>query len=306
MSTQTGTATSYLDLLNQLRTFLTTDATLTAAGQNWTELKTNSTPYSSGNNTVDFETYLKAPGLSGTEAIYINIRAFHYTTGDYYNWNITAAQGFNSANAWTAQPGISPNAYIYLWNQPIPYWFIANGQRVIVIAKVSTVYEMAYMGKFLPYGTPGQYPYPVCVGGTGYSNSNLRFSDTSFSHLAFFDPNGLHVCDPANAWQLFQNYNTGGSMAQPPNNNVWPWNYYSNNRPNWMSANLDGTYTVFNARLEQTTPSINLLGELDGVGFVTGNANSSESTINDGTNNWMVVQNVFRTAADNYCAVKMA
>ena len=176
----------------------------------------------------------------------------------------------------------------------------------MAFAAWATVYEMAYMGKFLPYGTPGQYPYPVCVGGTGYSNSNLRFSDTSFSHLAFFDPNGLHVCDPANAWQLFQNYNTGGSMAQPPNNNVWPWNYYSNNRPNWMSANLDGTYTVFNARLEQTTPSINLLGELDGVGFVTGNSNSSESTINDGTNNWMVVQNVFRTAADNYCAVKMA
>lgn len=313
MSTLTGTATSYLDLLSRLRTFLTTDATLTAAGQNWTELKTNSTPYQQGTNngvsttdTVDFESYLKAPGLSGTESIYINIRAFHYTASDYYNWELRGAQGFNTSNSFIAQPGISPSAYIYLWNQSIPFWFIANGQRVIVIAKVSTVYEIAYLGKFLPYGTPGQYPYPVAVGGCGYSNGDLRFSDTSWSHLAFFDPNGFHICDPANAWQTFQNYNTGGSVNPTPNNCVWPYVNYSNNRPNWMSANLDGSYSVFPLRLQQNSPSINLLGELDGVAFVTGNANSSESTINDGTNNWMVVQNVFRTASDNYCAVKMA
>ena len=304
MSTSTGTATSYLDLLNKLRTFLTTDATLTAAGQNWTELKTNSTPYTSGQDTVDFETYLKAPGLSGTESIYINIRAFHFTASDYYNWEMRAAQGFNTSQSFIAQPGISPSTYMYMWNQSIPYWFIANGQRVIVIAKISTVYEMAYMGKFLPYGTPGQYPYPVCVGGCGASNGDLRFSDTSFSHLAFWDPNGLQVCGPDNGWYLFQNFNTGGVMQQP--NTVWPWVYYLSNRPTWMSPNLDGGYPIFQARLEMLTPSINMLGELDGVGYTTGNANSSESTINDGTNTWMVVQNVFRTGADNYCAVKMA
>lgn len=309
MSTQTGTATSYLDLLNKLRTFLTTDATLVAAGQNWTELATNSTPYSGqpgASDTVDFETYLKAPGLSGTESIYINIRAFHLTASDYYNWEMRGAQGYNSAQSFIAQPGVCAGTFMYLWNSSIPYWFIANGQRVIIIAKVSTVYEMAYLGKFLPFGSPGQYPYPVAVGGCGYSSADLRFSDTSFSHLAFFDPNGLMVCGTDNAWYQFQNFNTGGSMNQPPNNNVWPWSYYSSNRPNQISANLDGTYPIFPARLEQLTPAINLLGELDGVGFTTGNANSSESTINDGANTWMVVQNVFRTAADNYCVVKMA
>lgn len=305
MSTQTGTATSYLDLLNKLRTFLTTDATLVAAGQNWTELATNSTPYSSGQDTVDFETYLKAPGLSGTEAIYINIRAFHYTASDYYNWELRGAQGYNAANQFTAQPGISQGSFVYLWNQSIPYWFIANGQRVIVIAKVSTVYESLYLGKFLPYGTPGQYPYPVIVSGSGY-DGDRRFSDTSDYHHAFFDPVSMYVCDPANAWQPFQNYTQNGYFNNPPYNVLWPYAYYSNSRPNWMSANLDGGYTVFPIRLQQSSPSINILGELDGVGFVTGNSNSSESTVNDGTNTWMVVQSIFRTAADNYCAVKMA
>lgn len=312
MSTSTGTATSYLDLLNKLRTFLTTDATLTAASQNWTELATNSTPYQQATNngvstsdTVDFESYLKAPGLSGTESIYINIRAFHYTSSDYYNFEMRGAQGYNSSNAFIAQPGLSGATFLYLWNQPIPYWFIANGQRVIIIAKVSTSYELAYLGKFLPYATPGQYPYPVAIGGSGY-DGDRRFSDNSYYHTAFFDPSNLQVCAPDNSWQLFQNWNNGGSSYPPPYNLVTPWLYYNtNDRLSWMSANLDGGYPILPARLEQNSPSINLLGEFDGVGFVSGNSNSSESTVNDGTNTWTVFQNTFRTSADNFCAVKM-
>lgn len=311
MSTQTGTATSYLDLLSKLRTFLTTDATLVAAGQNWTELATNSTPYVPVSNngvttsdTVDFETYLKAPGLSGSESIYINIRAYHNTASDYYNWEMRGAQGYNATSSFWTQPGTSSGAYVYLWNSSIPYWFIANGQRVIVIAKISTVYESLYLGKFLPYGTPGQYPYPVAVGGSG-ADADRRFSDTSRAHSAFFDPVNMQVCRPDNSWEIFQNWNSSGSFNISPFNNVWPWQYYSTNRPNWMSANADGTYAIFPAMLrESNTP--NLLGELDGVGFVTGNANGSENTVNDGTNTWLVVQDTFRTAADNYGAVKLA
>lgn len=308
MSTQTGTATSYLDLLNKLRTFLTTDATLTGLGQNWTELKNSSSTYTGqpgSGDTVDFESYLRAPGLSGTETIYINIRAFHSVAGDYYNWEMRGAQGFNTGNAFIAQPGISPATFLYMWNQPMTYWFIANGQRVIVIAKVSSVYQIAYLGKFLPYGTPSQYPYPVAIGGCGASNGDLRFSDTSFSHLAFFDPNGLQICAPDNSWVTFQNWSTGGSANPSPFNTTWPYIYYSTNRIQWMSANLDGTYSVFPVQIHQNSPT-NIYGEFDGVGFVTGTANSSESTITDGTNTWMVVQNVYRTSADSYCAVKMA
>lgn len=308
MSTSSGTATSYLDLLSKLRTFLTTDSALVSAGQNWTELATNSTPYTTGqpgtNDTVDFETYLKAPGLSGTESIYINIRAYHYTASDYYNWELRGALGYNSSAAFIAQPGICPSSFAYLWNSSIPYWFVANGQRVIVIAKVSTIYETLYLGKMLPYGTPGQYPYPLVISGSGF-DSDRRFSDASYYHQAFFDPVNMQVCDPANAWQLFQNYNQGGS-PMVGGNNTWPYLYYQYDRPVWMSANLDGSYEVFPIRLEQNVPSINMLGELDGVAFVTGYANGSENTISDGTNTWMVVQNTFRTSADNYAAIKMA
>ncbi|CAJ0862053.1 hypothetical protein R77567_01612 [Ralstonia sp. LMG 32965] len=305
MSVKTGTATGYLDLLNQLRTFLTTDATLTAAGQNWTELATNASSYTVGQDTVDFETYLKAPGLSGSEAIYLNIRAYHYVAGDYYNFELRGAQGYNASASFVNQPGLSPAAYVPLWNQPIPYWFIANGQRVIVVAKISTNYESLYMGKFLPYGTPGQYPYPVAIGGMT-DTMDIRFSDTSGRHNAFFDPVALQVCGVDNSWNTFRNWD--GNTNYQTYQNVWPWGYGqndSNSRLTWMATSLDGGYPIFPARLEESSPSPNCRGELDGVGFVPGNQQSSENTINDGTNSWTVFQNAHRTYADAYCAIKM-
>jgi hypothetical protein len=305
MSVQTGTATNYLDLLNKLRTFLTTDATLTAAGQNWTELATNSTPYTTGNDTVDFETYLKAPGLSGTEAIYLNIRAYHNTASDYYNFELRGAQGYNASSAFINQPGISGGVFLPLWNQSTPYWFVANGQRVIVVAKISTNYESMYMGKFLPYGTPGQYPYPVAVGAMS-DTMDIRFSDTSVHHYAFFDPINLQVCGVDNSWNGFQNWAYYGGYLT--DQNVWPWGYDqkgNNGRLTWMAPNLDGGYVILPARLEESSPSPNCRGELDGVGFVAGFSQSSENTINDGTNTWTVFQNAHRTFADAYCAIKM-
>jgi hypothetical protein len=310
MSTATGTATDYIDLLAKFRTFVTTDSTLVGLGQNWTELKTNSTPYNvtdgSQVNTVEFETYLVAPGLSTTEAIYMQLQAYQNTAANIFNWRARGASGFLTGNDWFHQPNASPDAYVYLWDQPITYWFIVNGQRAIIISKVSTVYESMYIGKFLPYGTPSQYPYPLLIGGCGSFGSpgtgaNLRFSDTSASHRAFFDPEGIYYCHPDSSWQTLSNWNN-------PTNVIWPWEFNLGNsqRANFMEANLDGTYTVFPGRFEAQVPAFNTLGEFDGVGFVTGFSNASENALTIGSDSWLVFQDTFRTALDNFCAVKFA
>lgn len=283
-------------------TIATTQNGLSAANTVWTQLAYNGTSYTAGIDTVTAEYYWKAPGLSGSEAIYLNTRAYYNTTNDYYNIELRGAQGYQSTANFVSQPGISPASYVLLWNQSMPYWFIANGQRVIVFAKVSTVYESLYMGKFLPYGTPSQYPYPVLIGGT-CDGMDYRFSDTSYHHLSFWDPTNLQLCYIDNTWITVQNW--GNSGQQPQVNNVWPWVYGGSSRMTWGSQLLNGGYGIFPARIESNSPANNIFGELDGVGFVTGNSNSSESTINDGTNTWTVFQNVFRTAADNYVAIKM-
>src|ERR1700733_2806807 len=303
MSATNGTATDYLDLLNKLRTFLTTDSTLVSLGQNWTELKTNSTPYTrvegspAATNVVEFESYLEAPGLSTTEQIFINIGAYTNGSAGLFNWRMTGALGFITGNTWFLQPGISPQAFMYLWNSSIPYWFIANGQRVIVVAQVSGNFEMCYLGKFLPDATPGQYPYPVFIGGTGgdatpigggngidASAMNRIHSDVTNFHAAFFDPAVAFHCDVSAGWQAWHHWNGGGDF--PSSNATNQINPYaddggfgngSTTTPGQLKclvANIDGSYPLMPVRLEQINPNFNLVGTLDGV-FATSGEGSS-------------------------------
>lgn len=332
MSATSGTATDYLDLLGKLRTFLTTDSTLVSLSQNWTELATTSVPYSrleanGQTNTVEFETFLKAPGLSTTEQIYINIGAYSNSGSNIYNWRLKGAIGYLSGSNFFTQPGSSPDAHIYLWSASIPYWFIANGQRAIVIAQVSGVYESMYVGKFLPDGTPGQYPYPLFIGGCGGDASPLglsqaydvnscsrNHSDVTNLHAAFFDPACAFHMDQAGNWQVWNHWNNNADEhSGTTNNTIWPYADAGDSGLNavspgtqggmkWMTTNLDGSYPLLPVRLEQVTPSINLLGTLDGVFATTGDGNSPGSTLTVGGATYYCFQDTFRSARQNFAA----
>jgi hypothetical protein len=333
MSATSGTATDYLDLLNKLRTFLTTDATLVSLGQNWTELKTNATPYTrvegGQTNTIEFESYLQAPGLSTTEQIFINLQAYTNVTLGLFNWRMTGAFGFLTGNTWFLQPGISPQTFMYLWNSSIPYWFIANGQRVIVVAQVSSNFEMCYLGKFLPDATPGQYPYPVFIGGTGgdasplggtQGNDNFAsvriHSDVSNAHAAFFDPAAAFHCDVAAGWQVWNHWNGGNDAhSSTTTNQINPYaddgSFGSGNTnvPGQLKCvvqNIDGSYPLMPVRLEQLLPNINLVGTLDGVFATTGEGSSSGSTFTVGSDTYYTFQDTFRSARQNFVAFKFA
>jgi hypothetical protein len=311
MSISTGTATDYNDLLARLVTFLTTDATLTGLGQNWTLESSNTTSYTDAHgDTVVREVILKAPGLSSTEAIFVELQAFYGSSGAtaYWNWRMLGATGYNSGQPWNAQPGVSPDAFVHLWNASIPYTFIANGQRVVVIAQVGSVFESAYLGKFLPYGQPSQYPYPVYIAGTSNSRQ-LPYSDTTSGlHFAFFDPSIGYAYWIDGSWQTMSNtyYTSAGK-------NIWPYVYGNTQQPTWVQPNLDGSYPLFPCRLEMvpatfppgptTIPQPNAMGELDGVFFVPGVGLTSGSAITIGGATYTVVQNVFRTADNSFAAI---
>jgi hypothetical protein len=325
MSVLTGTATDYLDCLNQLRTFLKTDATLVSLGQNWTEIETNATSHTvidnAQTNTVDYETYMVAPGLSGSEAIYVNFQAYHNVAADIYNFRIKGAIGhltLGGSNTFFTQPNCSPDAIIPLWNQPLTFWFIANGQRVIIVVKIATVYESGYFGKFLPYGTSGQYPYPLAIGGatgTGIAGihdglqpaqANMRYSDTGNGHACFFDPYNIFWLDVGNVWRVIGNFFGGQHQSLAGYDSTWPYWYADTLNIGFIETNLDGSYPLFAVRLSVQQAAIAELGELDGVFATTGFGASSESAITVSADTYYLFQNGFRTAKENYVALKWA
>jgi hypothetical protein len=297
---ETGTATDHDDLFDKLRTFLGTGG---STGPGWTELDYNGT-----DRTVLFE----APGLSTTEEIHFGFGVEASVGTDSFALTGWMFKAYNDALGHKSQPGISGVGYHAVWDDSIPYWFIANGQRVIIITKVSTVYTASYLGKFLPYGVPGDYPQPYYVGMPASGNS--RWSTTSETFRNFFDPGdhvGSEMLNPNGTWYRVGNYvESSGESVVTDGNYLWPYSVaFGSNlaRTRWreMRNNVDDTVPLWPIVLVGEDPSGDTYGMLDGAFAVSGFSLSSEDLVTSDAVDHLVVQNVFRTARYYYAAMKL-
>ena len=221
MAFEKGTATGYSDLLNKLIAFLTTNPDLVAADQQYSVYFDATGPFTGQTVTQPNRRHvvLKSRGLSGNDEIYTSISEASDTSNDYYNWAINGGTGFVASSLATNYSDmrmglISPsqsNLYMLLWNQPMTYWFFANGRRWFVVAKVSAQYEAGGAGFILPPCPPSEYPFPLALWGSSVSGT-LRWSDTSTNHIGM--TNGRpRLRLPGGAWDAFK----GSSYATTDN-----------------------------------------------------------------------------------------
>lgn len=290
--------------------FTTTVGALKAEGQEWIYQGRGSGQTTGG--------WVKGRGLSGSESIYCGMQTADTPASDVYNIEIAAAQGFSSGLAWGSQVGKSPATYSCGWNSSTPYWIVANGQRFVVVFKVSTTYHAIHLGKILPYGTPSQYGYPVYVGGET-SSSTLRWSDTSPGFRHFTDPGFIssascYLCHPDGTWYTYWNYqnSNGNDSLGYGYRHIWPFgadaavDSFVPNMIKEMRENVDGSYTLIPLILATIQPGRQVFGEIDGCYFVSGYNNAAENIVTiDGVDH-LVVQNIFRTSRWHYWALKLA
>jgi len=257
---------------------------------------------------VSEEVIMHGEGLAGTDAIYVGLKPFK-GDADAYNLELRGFTGYSASQDFEGQPGISPPAYSLLYNTSIPYWIVASGRRVIVVAKISTVYEAFCFGFMLPYATPAQYPYPLFVGGSAEA-SDLRWSDATRDHAHFTNPgnNGSYLRDVNGAWLVFENETQSGSTVSiKTTNNTLPYGggSYTDDGLALIRTTQDGAYALLPINLISQSPDPNVYGELDGAHYVTGFGNAAENIITIGGIDYLVVQNVHRTAAGDYWALKL-
>lgn len=297
----TGTATSYLDLLTKVKTHLTSG---TMGSEAWT-VEADDTTSVPGERFL----YLTGPGLSATDAIHVNIRAFGSVGADYYNWQIRGSVAYNDLLPFALQPGTSPSANLLLWQSAIPYWLIANGRRFILVAKVSTTYQTLYAGFILPYATSAEMPYPVYIG-AGSTLGTLRWSDGTYQLGSPWDGpelgNWLRGFD--GAWINIYNFKarTDTVRQEDYTNVTWPWQ-----ADNYIGQNQDDSYAllpaVIHGSVTGSTPANSpaVFGELEGVYFVSGFANASEDIVEISSDDYLVVQSAYRTGRRDYAAIKL-
>jgi hypothetical protein len=258
----------------------------------------------------------QAPGNAGTDQILVGASIFSNVGADYYNWRLGGFTGYASGNVFTNQPGGMTGPILPLWNSNIPYWFVADGKRVIVVAKVSTVFESCYLGFIDPYPSPGQWAYPMAVGGMmafayepAATSVSWRWSYAGNGHHAFFvgfpgdavdAASSLRIRKPDGTWRGFGN-SFAASAAYP--GALWP----AASGMTDLRPNLDGTYPMFPVLCtEHDGTTANVFGELAGVMATTGHLNAAENTIAVGRETWLVIQNAHRTTKTDYAALRLA
>lgn len=245
------------------------------------------------NETSGHELIMKAPGLTGTEEIFIGLRTYHSVTADYYNLLAGVFTGYVPGNTFDTQPGAAMVG-VPAHNNRIDYWLSLNGQRIVCAMKVGTpVYESFYLGKFFPYSRPSQYPYPVVAGGMLAGAAATRFSETTHD----FYLRGNHA---------------RGKLRTPAgwiNMHCYPWGnafLTSVSTPGILQLQARDTgdnYPLLPVELHDGTA--NLYGQLDGVYHVSGFNNAVENTITIGGVKYIVMQSVARTGHADYYALRL-
>ena len=263
---------------------------------------------------------LEAPGNDGDQAIFVGLHPFERQDADYFDLEVVGFDGFTAGVGFRAQPGMYGRRYLPLWDQPIPYWLIADGARAIVIAKVNNQYEAAYLGFCDSYFTPGQWPYPMVLGAALvfgptlpiWSSTDFRWSNSTNRHRAFThsDPAGDST-PTALSTQLCVRVTTGSYLPLFMANNdspltggagdglIWPYS----SQMTALDPNPDGSWALFPVMLATATP--NIVGQLRGVAAVTGQDLTSETLLRVGAIDWLVLPNINRTDRNDFYAVAL-
>ena len=250
-----------------------------ATGNGWTLLRYDTTA-------AKRELILKAPGISGTEEIYIGFKTYQDENADYYNLLVAGFTGYVAGNTFDTQPGAVLSG-VPAHNQRIDYWLTINGQRLVLAMKVGTpVYEVCYIGKCLPYGRPTQYPYPLVCAGMLNGETATRFSEQT--HTTPFKGNRANL-----------KLRTNDGWKQPY---AFPWGNSATTTTRQL-RDTDGVYHLLPIELHDNTA--NIWGALDGVYYVSGFDNVVENNlILDGVT-YIVIQDVWRTSHTDFVAIRM-
>lgn len=272
-----ATQLAHYQMLQAIRDF--------AVAQGWTVLRFDTVP-------TDHELILQAPGLSGTEQIFCGFRTYHNVASDYYNLLAAVFTGFVAGNTFDTQPGIRTSG-VPAHNQRIDYWMTINGQRLILAMKVGTpVYESAYVGKFLPYATPSQYPYPVVCAGMLSGAAATRFSDTAHSIGYKGNTAALAARLVSGTWSQVRCYPWGNSKLMNTSSSA-----------DYQIRPSETSYPLLPVVLHDNVT--NVYGEIDGIFQITGFDNVVENTLTIGGNTYVVIQDVSRTGFIDYYAIRL-
>jgi len=319
MAYEFAQADNFADLFERLLVFLTSHPALVASGQAYEKLYDETAP-AAGTTIAGRAAALRAPGDGDAAPVYIGLNGYGDTASDWYNLRLYGGIGFKTGlltrtdgdiRSAFADPG--PPVQLLLWNQPMPYWFFANGRRFVIVVKVSTVFESAYAGLLKPPSPAAQYPYPLAIAGAYRGDKSVRWSDVGNLHRGISNPYEMSsfLRDPSGRWLSFSAETVSSSNGDGYGDRyLWPLaaKRHASSSYELLTGlrDFNGSYPLLpftyctrgNERNRQ-------LGKLDGVFFVPmANAGSEDLLRSDGADH-VVFQSGWRSENPWYFVVRI-
>jgi len=131
--------------------------------------------------------FLRGPGLTGNDPVWVGLDTYQNIASEYYNIAVGVANGYLVSQNYYNQPQMK-RIGVPLFYDRVDYWLHVNAQRIVFVCKVGqSYYEHGYMGKFIPYLSPTQYPYPAFVGGMfGYNSSSSTLMSVKYNSTSSY------------------------------------------------------------------------------------------------------------------------
>lgn len=245
----------------------------------------------------EHELILKGPGYSGSDEIFCGLKTFQNADADIYNLLAGVFGGYAPSENFNGQPGAALKT-IPCHNQRVDYWLAVNPQRIAFCCKVGTpVYTHGYIGKFLPYAMPHQYPYPCVCGGMYDGQALIRFSDPI--NAMYLTGEGGEYDDVLKRKSPLSVYTPGGWT-----NKVWVYPYLRGGEKQLDYVLRDNSGVQHLLPLEVYGP-YDIYGHLDGLFYISGFDNVVENIVSAGGNSYIVLQDWSRTGHRDYYAMEM-
>jgi hypothetical protein len=220
-----------------------------AKSNGWTELMYDGT-------SANRYTFLQGPGLTGNDPVWVGLDTYQSVSSGYYNVAVGVATGYLSSQTYYNQPQMKRIGTPLFYDR-IDYWISLNAQKIVFVCKVGQAYyEHGYMGKFIPYCSPIQYPYPVFVGGMFgyYSDQSYILQTQSYTYGSYHEVpyvgsyyNGQVYSSFDGTWRL-ANKQTLGYLGITLNNEKPVYNIdltlYNQTSTAGIYGTLDGCYMI--------------------------------------------------------------
>lgn len=190
-------------------------------------------------------------------------------------------------------------------NERFAYWIFVDNYRIIIIARMSIMYESMYLGFLNPIASERQYPYPMYMCGNSHFKEQDWPNNKTGSFVFPTDGSGwLRRAD--GVWRKFKADKPNPSAST--DGTVFPYNSHNKKLiPNYKeidSVNQDNFLLI--PIMIQTNNPVDINGLLRGCYWVSGTRDiDSERLLSYNGEQYIVFDTKEDRGANTYFAIKM-